>query len=168
MSDKKNRLDFGEYVVRKDQEPGRMGINECASMFKNTTNAEPGGIISQYKANKIKQNTALQMMRKYHHSQIEVSKHKFLKAVMQNKPLSDINADKILEELNQKYFDSLKQLGIKNTEEHEDSLIQLERQTSEILAVVDNKDLSEPMKQKNVEQIFQLIKKVERQMMVEN
>lgn len=168
MSDKRNISDFGDYVVSKDTEPRQMEINVNVSKCKDSVNAKPGGIIAQFKANKINQSTALQMMRKCYHSQLEVSKQKFLKAVMLNKPLTGIDADKILEELNQKYFNSLQQLGMENTEEHEEWLIQLKRQTSELRAKVDDKNLSEPMRQKSVEQIFQLIKKVENQIMIEN
>ena len=159
MTNKMNERDFGDYVVSKDTEPGQMEINE---------NVAIDGIIAQYKANKIKQDTALQMMRKYNRSQMEVAKNKFLKAVMQNKPLSDIDADKILKGLCMNYFNSLQQLGIGNTGEYDESLIQLKQQASELLAKVDDKNLSEPMRQKSVEQIFQLIKKVDNQIMVEN
>ena len=159
MTNKMNERDFGDYVVSKDTEPGQMEINENVSI---------DGIIAQYKANKIKQDTALQMMRKYNRSQMEVAKNKFLKAVMQNKPLSDIDADKILKGLCQNYFNTLQLLGMWSTGEYEKSLIQLKQQTSELLAKVDDKNLSEPMRQKSVEQIFQLIKKVDNQIMVEN
>lgn len=159
MTDKMNERAFGDYVVSKDTEPGQMEINENVSI---------DGIIAQYKANKIKQDTALQMMRKYNRSQMEVAKNKFLKAVMLNKPLSDIDADKILKGLCQNYFNSLQLLGMMDTREYEESIIQLKQQTSELLAKVDDKNLSEPMRQKSVEQIFQLIKKVDNQIMIEN
>ena len=117
MSEEKSKLGFGDYVVSRDTESGQLEITET----------EPEGIIAQYHDNKIEQNTALRMMREYYHSQIEESKRQYLKAVLLNKPFTDINAERILEKLNQKYFDLLQQLGLKKNKERVEQLIQLKR-----------------------------------------
>ena len=117
MSEEKSKLGFGDYVVSMDTESGQLEITET----------EPEGIIAQYHDNKIEQNTALQMMREYYNSQIEESKCQFLKAVLLNKPFIYMDAERILEKLNQKYFDLLQQLGLENTKERVEQLIQLKR-----------------------------------------
>ena len=134
MDDKKNKRDFGDYVASKDTEPGQREIDENV----------PEEIIVLYRADKVMQNTALQMLREYYHSQLEASKNRFLKAVMLNKPLTGIDAEKTIEELNRKYFDFLQQLGVDNNKERVELLVQLNRQSSELLAKVDNGNLRNP------------------------
>lgn len=168
MSDQKNKWDLVDSVMNKDKKANQMEITESVSLKKDVIKAEPEGIIAQYRSNKIKQNTALQLMKEYHHAQLDVSKHQFMKAVELKKRLTDMDADKILEEMNHKYFSFLQQLGLKNIGERMDLLIQLRRQTSDLLARVDNEDWPEQMKRKTIEQIFQLQERFENKIMVED
>ncbi len=168
MSNDKKKWDLVDSVINKDQKADQMEITESVSLKKDVINAEPEGILAQYRANKIKQDTALKMMKEYHHAQLEVSKHQFMKAVELKKRLTDIDANKILEEMNQKYFSFMKQLGLKNVKERMELLIQLNRQSSELLEQTDSEDWPEQMKRKTIEQIFQLQERFENKIMRED
>lgn len=168
MSDEKSKWELVDSVLSKDQKADQMEITESVSLNKDVIQAEPEGILAQYRAKKIRQDTALKMMKEYHHSQLEVSKHQFMKAVELKKRLTDIDADKILEEMNQQYFSFLQQLGMKNIKERMELLLQLNIQSSQLLAQIDEEDWPEQMKRKTVEQIFQLQERFENKIMKED
>jgi hypothetical protein len=117
---------------------------------------KPDGFIANYKANKIEREAAIDHLKVWYQSQLEVAKHQLHEVVRVRKAQASIQAEQFLRSLDQQHLEYLADLGLRNMTTRQRMLLELGDQTSSILAEVVDRDWPPEMMEQTVMSIIEL------------
>lgn len=117
---------------------------------------EPDGIIMQFKAQKIQRKAAIDLMKIWYSSQLEVAEHQLKTAVQLKKKSTETDAAKFLMDINARHIQYLIELGITNVKQRMEALETLQEQTAKMYEKITIKDWPKEMIDQTINAISKL------------
>jgi hypothetical protein len=115
--------------------------------------AQKLGLMGDFKKNKITREAALRNLKAMHDAQTEASQHALRQAVSVDKQRVNLIADKYLFQLNEEYLRDMRDLGLKNFESRNETLLKLNESAARLLERALAQDVPAAFKESTVKKI---------------
>ena len=119
----------------------------------------PEGLIAKFKNNKIKRKAAIESLKTWYDAHLEIAKKQVTKAVEIKSAEIELEAEQYLQEINRQHLEFLTQIDFANVDTREKGLIQLGRQTSEMLKKVIEEDFPPSIREQTIAGMMDLQKR---------
>lgn len=124
-------------------------------------------ILTQYKAKKIQRRAALEALQEAYDKQVDVFKHGLAQAARSKKIQIDVYAEQFLKDLDARHLEALTEIGLRNKDTRERTLIELTDQTAQKLKTVQDKDWPEALILETIDDLNALRKRLVAEIMQE-
>lgn len=152
----KDAVNRGELIMPP---PPPRGLATTQSAIDVPEMSAPQGILSEFKANRIKRKAAMAALQTHYDNQLDVLAHTLSKAALVEKSRADVTADHFLKELDAQHLEVLAELGMRNKQTREQSLIDLTEQTCQRIREVQEKDWPPQLVEETLQQLLGLRKR---------
>lgn len=154
-------------VSRSGLQPGGHSSVPSAPAVALPDTSASRGIVMQWKENKLGRKAALKALEAQYNGQLDALTHSISKAVQVQKARADVVASEYLRELDARHIAMMAELGLRNKDTRERTLITLTDQTAARLAEVQSKDWPEELIADVMNNLFTLRRRVVAEMMKE-
>jgi len=154
-------------VSRVELQPGGHSSVPSAPTVALPDTTASRGIMMQWKENKLGRKAALKALEAHYNGQLDALTHSLSKAVQVQKARADVVAAEYLRELDARHIAMMAELGLRNKDTRERTLITLTDQTAARLAEVQSKDWPEELIADVMNSLFTLRRRMVAEMMKE-
>ncbi|MEM7313643.1 MAG: hypothetical protein AAF497_10880 [Planctomycetota bacterium] len=156
--------DSGEMVVpsNRDLPPApnlQVGISE--------SDESPKGVLARFHQNRLSRKASIAALKSHYDNQLDALRYTLAKACQVSKARADALAEKHLKELDAGHLEVLGQLGLRNKDTRERTLIELTDSTVEKLKEVQSKDWPPSLIEETIQQLFEVRKRAVAEIMNE-
>lgn len=127
----------------------------------------PRGIVMQWKRNQIDRQTAIKAIQEQYNAQLDALGYHLRKAVSVSNARADRIAEEYLKKLDSEHIQILKDLGLRNAETRARALIEVREMIAVKLQEVQSKKWPQSLKDRTVDDLLDLEKRVSAEMMKE-
>ena len=155
MTDDKKKWDVVETAIKKDKKPSQQELAHSMTIDFNKIK-DPDTIIAKWKMKGVERKAAVEQLKSWYGSHLEVVKHQLEQAVEVKKKEADIDAQQYLAYINTRHLAYLETLGFTHVEQRQKALIKLGNQTSQMMNEAMISDWPDTIKNKTFDGIMDL------------
>ncbi len=154
----------GELIHQTDPQLPPAPQLECGI---SDSDESPQGVLAKFHSNRLSRKASIAALRSHYDNQLEALRYTLAKACQVSKARADATAEKHLKELDAGHLEALGQLGLRNKETRERTLIELTDSTVEKLKEVQSKDWPPSLIEETIRQLFEVRKRAVAEIMNE-
>ena len=117
------------------------------------------GLLAKLQSSTIERRAKVEMLKTWHEGELNLARHQIAEAVKVKKAEASGIAERILTQLDSDRIEFLRTLGLKNTGERQQALLELRKQTATQLAEIQDQDMPEQLLQSTIEGVIELDKR---------
>lgn len=127
----------------------------------------PKGVLAKFHQNRLSRKASIAALKSHYDNQLDALRYTLAKACQVSKARADALAEKHLKELDAGHLEVLGQLGLRNKDTRERTLIELTDSTVEKLKEVQTKDWPPSLIEETIQQLFEVRKRAVAEIMNE-